>query len=346
MGCFLLLRIRRYTEVAEGACFTKEDGNGSLVEVVPLLSPYFEENYMSLFIEKISPDFPVGNAAGHCKSVDEVRQLAKSAAQFIVIGSITVEERAGNPGNTFNGSSLNSLGLPNSGIKKILVQAKEMIDTAHNAGKPIILSVAGFSPSEYLELSCAAHEVRFDGVELNLGCPNVTDGGKRKPIASFDLPLMEEIVTMASTAVRVHDPNFFVLVKVSPMSNPLQIIDAAQLLARCNIDAVVTQNTVPNCLLFSDDGSPQIQTPDKTGWAGLSGGAVKAQALGQVSQWRRALDACGANHRQVWGVGGVQSGRDVRDMQRAGASVVQVGTAYFVGGAKVFGDIANEYLNF
>ena len=299
---------------------------------------------MSL-IEKINKDFPVGSAAGWCKSVDEVRKLAESATQFIVVGSITVQERGGNPGNTFNGSSLNSLGLPNPGLQKIIEAAPEMVRVSHAAEKPIIMSVAGFAPAEYLELSRAARELGFDGIELNLGCPNVADGGKRKPIASLDLRLTEEIVGSSSSAVKMHNPDFFVSVKVSPMSNPLQIIDTAELLAQCNIDAIVTQNTFPNGLLFNDDGTPQIQTPDKTGWAGFAGNAIKPMALGQVNQWRKALDASGANHKQVWGAGGVQCGRDVRDMQTAGAIVIQVGTAYFVSGAKVFGDIANEFIN-
>lgn len=295
----------------------------------------------------ISNDFPVGNAAGWCKSVDEVRHLAASAAQFIVVGSITVAERAGNPGNTWNNVSLNSLGLPNPGIKRIAEVAREMITLARAAKKPIIMSAAGFEPREYVELATAAQELGFDGVELNLGCPNVADGGKRKPIASFDLHLTEEIVSLVIASVKWR-PNFFVSVKVSPMSNPLQIVEMAASLSMFNIDAIVTQNTFPNGLLFNEDGSPQIQTPDKTGWAGFAGSAIKPMALGQVSQWRRALEKAPGRHAQnidVCGVGGVSCGRDVYDMLHAGASVVQVGTAYFVGGAKIFGDIANEFVN-
>lgn len=298
------------------------------------------------FFNNVAEEFLVGNAAGWCKSVEEVRKLAESAAQIIVVGSITVEERGGNPGNTFNGVSLNSLGLPNPGLKKIQEVAPEMIAIAHAAGKPIIMSVAGFVLGEYLRLSWKAYEMGFDGVELNLGCPNVMVGGTRKPIACFDLHLTEGIVVSVGSMLKHANPDFFISVKVSPMSNPLQIIDTAELLARCkDINAVVTQNTFPNALLFNDDGTPQIQTPDETGWAGLSGERVKEQALGQVSQWRKALDSTGTAHIQVWGAGGVQFGRDVRDMRFAGASFVQVGTAYFVGGAKVFGDIASEFLN-
>lgn len=299
---------------------------------------------MSL-IERINTDFPVGNAAGWCKSVEEVEKLAASAAQFIVVGSITVNERLGNPGNTFNGFSLNSLGLPNPGLRKIADLAGEMVSIAHAARKPIILSVAGFTQDEYCLLTQVAQALDFDGVEINLGCPNVVEGNKRKPIASLDLQLTETIVDLCVTSLKFDYPDFFVSVKVSPMSNPLQIIDTAELLAGYNIEAVVTQNTFPNGLLFNEDSSPQIQTPDKTGWAGFAGSAIKPMALGQVNQWRKALDASGANHIQIWGVGGVQCGRDVRDMQTAGATVVQVGTAYFVSGPKVFGDIANEYIN-
>ena len=60
-------------------------------------------------------------------------------------------------------------------------------------------------------------------------------------------------------------------------------------------------------------------------------------------QWCNALHSLGAETIPVWGVGGAETGQDVRDMQRAGATVVQVGTAYFVGGPKVFGEIAGSY---
>lgn len=292
----------------------------------------------------ISEIFPVGNAAGWCKTVDEVRNLARSVVEVIMVGSVTVPERPGNPGNTF-AIPLNSLGLPNMGIEKLKEIGPEMVRIAHEAGKKIILSIAGFDPKEYRQLARAAQEMGFDGIEINLGCPNVADGGKRKPIASLDLRLTEEIVGLSSSAMKMHDPDFFVSVKMSPMSNPLQIIDTAELLAHCNIDAIVTQNTFPNALLFNEDGTPTIQTPDKTGWAGFAGSAIKPMALGQVNQWRKALDSFGGSSIEVWGVGGVETGKDVRDMIWAGASVVQVGTAYFTYGPKIFSDIGEQYLS-
>lgn len=291
----------------------------------------------------VNPDFPVGNAAGWCKSVAEVENLARSAASFIVVGSITMEPRDGNPGNTFNGSSiftLNSLGLPNPGIEKIHEIGPEMVRIAHAADKPIILSVAGLKPDEFGVLYRAALNIRFDGVEINLGCPNVADGGKRKPIISYRPGLVHDSLVNAFGNIRSYHPNFFVSVKVSPM-DPDRLEEIAAMLVKFPIDAVVTMNTVPNCLDFNLDGKPVINTPDKTGYAGGSGRQVFQQALGQVSQWRERLP----KEIEVWGAGGAETGKDVQKMLWAGASVVQVGTAYFISSAKVFGDIANQFVN-
>jgi dihydroorotate dehydrogenase (fumarate) len=296
---------------------------------------------MSIF--DINREFPVGNAAGWCKTVVEVVNLAASAAQFIVVGSFTVLQRDGNSGNTFNGESLNSLGLPNGGVPYLRECGARMVKLAHDARKQIILSIAGFEPNDFYILAQIARELGFDGIEVNVGCPNLVQGAVRKPIISFIPDLVREIVNEVVRIAKSDNGTMFVLVKMSPMSNPTNIVDLAYILAKTGVDAVVTQNTFPNALLFNDDGTLQIQTPDKTGWAGFAGSAIKPMALGQVNQWRKALDSQNAGRIQVWGVGGVQSGRDVHDMLRAGASVVQVGTAYFVSGAKIFGEIANQF---
>jgi dihydroorotate dehydrogenase (fumarate) len=293
-------------------------------------------------MQKISIDasFPVTNAAGECKSLAEVVKLSQTTVSAIVVGSITLLKRDGNPGQTFNGDlvfGLNALGLPNPGIEEIKKVGPEMIRVAHAVGKPIILSVAGFSVYDYYELARSASDIGFDGVELNLGCPNVVDCGKREPIFSYRSRLVHDSIASALGGTR---PGLFISVKVSPMDAE-RLCEIASVINVFRIQAVVTQNTVPYCLDFNPDGTTVINTPDGTGYAGGSGKQIFMQALGQVKQWRGRLPA----EVEVWGVGGVQSGDDVRKMLRAGASVVQVGTAYFVGGAKVFGDIANEYVN-
>lgn len=279
--------------------------------------------------------FPVGSAAGWCKTVEQVRQLSLASVSCITVGSYTVLPRDGNPGNVFNGDpdfSLNSLGMPNAGLSYLEAHGREMVDIAHDSDKPIYLSVAGFSSDEYRILAHLGFECGFDGVELNFGCPNVADGGRRKSIVSFDLSMVDEILhTLGPPA-----SGSILLTKVSPMTNPNDIVNLAELIVHYPVFAVVTMNTLPNCLDFDPGGKAVIQTPDGTGWAGGAGRSVLPIALGQVHQWRKTLPA----NVQVWGVGGVHTGADVRKMLTAGASAVQIGTGLFIYGPRIFADIA------
>ncbi len=300
---------------------------------------------------EIDPNFPVGNAAGWCKTVNDVRALAASAAAFIIVGGYTPKKRDGNPGNTFNGDSvfsLNSLGLPCGGTEYLELYGHEMVKIAHNARKNIILNINGFTPEDFAVLARLALRLGFDGVEVNLGCPNVVDGARRKPIASANVTLSRNIIAAVTEVFLLE---IMLIVKVSPTDDPEHIINMANMLRQFPVYAVTTMNTSPNCLLFDDAGKTVIQTPDDTGWAGGAGYSVKARALGQVSQWSEALETLGMP-AEVWGAGGVACdprgdtyGKDVRDMLWAGATLVQVGTSYCVHGPKIFGDIATQFIN-
>lgn len=293
-----------------------------------------------------NPDFPVGNAAGWCKTIEDVRQLAASAADFITVGGYTPLPRPGNPGNTFNGETLmglNSRGLPNGGETYLEAYGREMVALAHKAGKKIVLNINGFVPDDYAALTIAAGKAGFDGIEVNTACPNIVEGAKRKPIFFFDIGLSYEVIAAAALAL---PERMFMLVKVSISSDPEHIVRFAEMLQHFRVRGVVAANTFPNCLLFRSDWKPQIETPDSTGWAGGSGYVLKAIALGQVNQWRKALPET----IQVIGAGGVACGPtgygfDVADMLHAGASAVQVGTAYCVYGPRIFSEIATQYLD-
>lgn len=291
---------------------------------------------------QIDTTFPVMNAAGWCKTVEDIARLARTPIPVIIVGSYTVEERAGNPGNTFaNGGdwALNSIGLKNLGLPYLEARGAEMVRIAHDAGKLIVLSIAGSSPQEYARLATLARKLGFDGVEVNGGCPNQVDGGLRKRILTFNKDGADEVLGLVQTRLRVRDADVhrpFVTFKVSVISDPYYIMQLAAIVKHHNVHAVVTCNTFPNALLYKDDGTPMIDTPDKTGWAGLSGPCIKAIALGQVNQWRKALP----DPIDVWGTGAVKNGGDVHDMESAGASLVQVGMHYMLHGEKVFGEIA------
>jgi dihydroorotate dehydrogenase (fumarate) len=287
----------------------------------------------------ISLEHPLMNAAGTCKLLHDVRPLARSSVAAIMLGSITLEQRLGNEGDVFwydNFQSLNSLGLPNPGAPYYKDNLPEIAQIAKGEGKPLFVSVAGFTPVEYADLV----EIAFEGgavvVELNLGCPNVWQGGEQKRIASFDPGLSGEVLSVVSKRV---GPDAKVAVKVSPCSDPFALAALSDVLNQyALVKCVTTTNTFPNAFLCNEVGHPRI-TPGG-GLAGLAGPALKPIALGQVRQLHAILDS----QIQIIGVGGISTGQDIKDFLDSGATVVQVATAYLKHGEQVFTRLLAELI--
>ncbi len=294
----------------------------------------------SVEIAGIRLEHPVMNAAGTCKLLEDVRKLARSASAAIMVGSITSELREGNSGDTYWAGkifSLNSLGLPNPGASYYRKHVPSMVAIAHAVGKPLWVSVAGFSPTEYAMLA----EVAFDGgadlVELNLGCPNVWLGTQQKRPASFDPELVGSILSTVQHRV---GQDAVVAVKMSPFSDVEALGVVAGVIGVGELVKIVTAvNTFPNGFALCPDGRHRI-TPGG-GLAGMAGPALKPIGLGQVRQFRALLP----ERIAVVGVGGVTHGEDVLEYQRSGAVAVQVATAYLERHDQVFTTLLQEFLD-
>jgi dihydroorotate dehydrogenase (fumarate) len=307
----------------------------------------------------IELEHPLMNAAGTCKSLDEVDTLARSAVSAVVVGSITRQARTGNSGNVYHtGSffSLNALGLPNPGLAYYREQLPHMVSLAHGAGKPLIVSIAGFSAPEYAQLAYEVALTGIDLIELNLACPNVWDGGTQKRIPCFDNDQTAAICTQVGHALEAvvgttpgshlttrsnHLPPPFGI-KISPFSDPSALASLAGLVGTLSRGPhgprfVSAVNTFPNALALTGTQRPVVDAE----LAGLGGPALRPVALGQVRQLRQLLPATVA----LIGVGGVTDGGDIVDFLHAGASAVQAATAFWNrhGDAGVFGDMLTDY---
>jgi len=295
----------------------------------------------------IELEHPVMNAAGPlCKTVEEVEELARSPVAAVMVGSITKESRPVNPGDTYWSGplgSLNSLGLPNGGEPYYTEHLAQMRQIVHAAGKPFFVSVAGFSPVEYGELTELAVKGGADAVELNLGCPNVWgESGTQHRIASFDPLMVEEILHQVKMAMSGFPRQCPITVKLSPFSDPLLLAEIAEVVkAASNVKAVVVVDTFPNAFAYDlETRKSAISTDLSGGLAGLAGPSLKHIALGQVLQWRKLLPA----DIDVIGVGGITTGADVQDYLRVGAAAVQVATAHADHGAGVFASLLAEFV--
>jgi dihydroorotate dehydrogenase (fumarate) len=286
-------------------------------------------------------EHPVMIGAGTCKTVTDVQQALRTPASAVVIGSITMESRPGNTGNVYHYDgvrSLNSLGLPNPGFEYWRHQLRYYVENADGSnpnGRPLLVSVVGFTPEEYGQLARSMFVQKAGAVELNFGCPNLWGTEGQKPIPSFRQEMVRAIL---DEAVRVLLDHSRIGVKLSPFTDPDQLKIIAQTIAGYVgfVKFVTTTNTFPNTFLLDDEGKPRI-TPGG-GLAGMGGPAMKAVGLGQLQQLRSVLPA----PIQLIGVGGISSGQDVIDYLRAGATAVQVTTDYLERGKASIDEILTE----
>ncbi len=293
-----------------------------------------EVDFGPVNIAGLKLEAPVMNGAGPVKFPEHVLEVAKSQSAAVVAGSFTLEEREGNPGETFFAEqdysfSLNSRGLPNPGAEKLEKQLPEMIQIAHDNGKPLIISIAGFSPEEYARLIGVVTKYDIDGVEINSACPNVRGmDGKQKLIMGFYRDLSGETLLRTKQEVGT---GIWVAWKLPPFSNPAEIESISPVLSESGVVKAVTAiNTFPNSTYYNKDGELVITATN--GFAGMAGRALKPIGLGQVRQLRAVLPPS----IDIIGVGGIVSRQDVIDYLRAGADATQITTAYKNLGPSVF----------
>lgn len=143
----------------------------------------------------------VYNASGpRTGSSAAMSKIAASAAGGVLAKSATVESQTGNPQpRTWQSvcASLNSEGLPNSGIE-YYIDSQTITDTiGENAeGKPYMVSISGKNLADNLAMlkriaEARTSDGRIAGVELNLACPNVIG----KPIIAYDFDQMDNVLT-------------------------------------------------------------------------------------------------------------------------------------------------------
>ena len=262
--------------------------------------------------------FVVSNAAGTCKTASEVADFARYGVTSVNVGSITLEQRLGNPGeNLFigDGYSVNSLGLPNPGLDYYLTHLPKMWEDCKSNEKDLTLSIAGFNSDEFISMMERIPPEYVDLIELNLGCPNVSAEGQRRRILCYDPDLMWDVLNGVGLDIPLS-------VKLSPIFDPILMDEIAHVLNSALVQSVVAINTIPNVY----EGSINMKL------GGYGGKAVLPIGLGQVRQWRSLLKP----EIGIIGVGGVGGVVDARKYQALGAYGVQINTAFLEQGDKVF----------
>lgn len=229
---------------------------------------------------------------------------------FIVKGT-TLHPREGNDyprmAETPSGM-LNCVGLQNKGVdyfcEHIYPQLKD-IDSN------VLVNVSGSSPEDYAE--CAARIDALDhipGIELNISCPNVKDGGM-----AFGVTCEGAASVVRAVRQRYHKT---LIVKLSP--NVTDIASIAKAVEAEGADSVSLINTLMGMSIDIERRKSRLSI----GTGGLSGPCVKPVALRMVWQVARAINI------PVVGLGGIMNAADAIEFLMAGATAVEIGTANFI----------------
>jgi len=224
----------------------------------------------------------------------------------VVTKGLTVKPRAGNPPprivETPSGV-VNSVGLENPGVA---VFKTDILPRLKRLKCPVLVNLAAGSGDEFCELTEILEETPVAGLELNLSCPNVKEGG----VAFGQNPSRVAEITRA---VRKRTDKLLVVKLTANFVDPAETAKAAE---AAGADAVSLINTL-FALVLDQNGRPFLG--GKTG--GLSGPAIKPFALYCVARVAKAVKI------PVIGMGGIRTGQDAFEFISAGAHLVQVGTA-------------------
>ena len=229
----------------------------------------------------------------------------------IVVKGTTLHSRQGNAyprmAETPSGM-LNAVGLQNGGVNYFIENIYPKL-LGYNTN--ILVNVSGSTVEDYI--ACAEQINDLDhiaGIELNISCPNVKEGGMA---FGTSCPAAEAVVEAVRAVYNKH-----LMVKLSP--NVTDIAEIAKAVEGRGADSISLINTVLAMAIHAESRKPVLSTI--TG--GLSGPAIKPIALRMVWQVANAVKV------PVVGMGGIMNATDAIEFFLAGASAIQVGTANFI----------------
>ncbi len=229
----------------------------------------------------------------------------------IIVKGTTRHHREGNPyprmAETPSGM-LNAVGLQNKGVENF---CNDIYPRIKDYQTNVMVNVSGSVIEDYVETAAMINELEhIPGIELNISCPNVKEGGMAFGTSCASA---EEVVRAVRKVYKKH-----LMVKLSP--NVTDIASIAKAVEGQGADSVSLINTLLGMAIDAETRKPLLSTV--TG--GLSGPAVKPVALRMVWQVAQAVNI------PVVGLGGIMNAKDAIEFILAGATAVQIGTANFI----------------
>ncbi|CAN9507151.1 unnamed protein product [Ophioblennius macclurei] len=283
---------------------------------------------------------PVGIAAGFDKHGEAVDGLYKLGFGFVEVGTITPKPQEGNPKPRVfrlaadhaivNRYGFNSCGLEDAQMRlkaRAEVQqdkSKAGLPLGINLGKNKLSRDAGADYTEGVRVLGPL----ADYLVVNVSSPNTP--GLRDLQGKAELrQLLHSVLKERDSLQEERKPP--VLVKIAPDLSAQDKQDIADVVTELGVDGLMVSNTTVS--------RPEtLQDPRGSEVGGLSGQPLKDLSTSTVSEMYNLTKG----KVPIIGIGGVANGQDAMDKIRAGASLVQLYTAFAYQGPPVVTKIKRE----
>ncbi|GME71845.1 unnamed protein product [Ambrosiozyma monospora] len=299
---------------------------------------------------------PIGMAAGFDKEGVVIDPLYNLGFGYVEIGSVTPLPQPGNPQPRFfrlpqDDAVINRYGFNSSGhwnvlghlrvrFERLLPKHPEAVDNSFREGKLLGINLGknktGDEVQDYLK-GVDQFGPYADTLVINVSSPN-TPGLRDLQSESKLTNLLTAVVKQRDQlAGKLLDPNVKppILVKVAPDLTEPEIESIAKSAKDAKIDGIIMSNTTVQRPV--DKLITQGPVVNETG--GLSGKPLKEIALASFKLLRKYTKD---SDLVLVGCGGIDSGKDALDFARAGASFVQLYTAFAYKGPGLARKIKDE----
>lgn len=276
-------------------------------------------------VHALGIDFPgrVGLAAGMDKNAEAVRGLSAAGFAFVEVGTVTARAQPGNDRpRSWREKDVralrNRMGFNNEGADAVARRLARLRSSA--AGRAVVVG-ANIGKTKATPAEDAAGDYAYsarllapyaDYLVVNVSSPN-TPGLRDLQSVDALRPILEHVQAAAREAVP--ERTVPVLVKIAPDLVDADVDAVTDLALELGLDGIVATNTT----IAHDRGE-----------GGLSGPPVHARAV----EVTRRVAARAGEHLVVMGVGGVENEAGARDFLSAGATLVQVYTAFVYQGPR------------
>ena len=265
---------------------------------------------LSVVLGKITlknPIIPASGTFGYGEEFSDFVNLEELGA--VVVKGTSLNPRLGNPQHRFTeiaGSCfLQTVGIQNVGVDRFI---REKLPFLRQFGTPVIVNVVGYSIEEFVRMTEILSKTEgIGGLEINMGCPNVKEGG-----ASFTAN--PDIVFDVVKAVR-NTTDLTIIPKLA--TSATDIATLAKVCEEAGADAVCPAYSVIGMAI---DINTRRSKLGRNLRGSVGGPWRKPVVIKMVWEMAQVVNI------PIIGVGGITGAEDALEFFIAGATAIQIGT--------------------